>query len=153
MITSIPVQSDASSRGPDRTPGGRRCARPAERHEAAGAAVFPASDDASFIAGAELFVHGVHDVFGFADAAVPHGIPLHAHLLLLGQPGRTLVRHADRKRVRRGTHRRTRELEDALRLFVAIHSEDTKPLVWVKTADQILASIRRFCQRISWTGH
>src|SRR5215831_13104472 len=57
------------------------------------------------------------------------------------------------KQIRRGTHRSTRELEDALRLFVAIHNENPKPFVWIKTADQILASIRRFCQRISETGH
>lgn len=50
------------------------------------------------------------------------------------------------KQIRRGSHRSTRELEDALRLFVAIHNGNPKPLVWVKTADQILASIRRFCQ-------
>jgi hypothetical protein len=25
--------------------------------------------------------------------------------------------------------------------------------VWTKTADEILASIERFCQRISGTGH
>jgi len=57
------------------------------------------------------------------------------------------------KQIRRGSHRSTRELEDALRLFVAIHNENPKPFVWVKTADQILASIRRFCQRTCLTGH
>ena len=51
------------------------------------------------------------------------------------------------KQIRRGTHRSTRELEDALRLFVAIHNENPKPFVCVKTADQILASIRRFANK------
>ena len=28
-----------------------------------------------------------------------------------------------------------------------------KPFVWTKTADEILASVARFCHRISGTGH
>src|SRR5262249_53969316 len=36
---------------------------------------------------------------------------------------------------------------------VVIHNENAEPLVWVKTGDQILASIRPLCQRISETGH
>ena len=51
------------------------------------------------------------------------------------------------KQIRRGTHRSTRELEDAIRLYLKVHNEKAKPFVWVKTADQILASIARFCQR------
>jgi len=57
------------------------------------------------------------------------------------------------KQLRRGTHRSTNELEDAIRLFVALHNQNPKPFVWIKTADQILASVRRFCQRTSETGH
>ncbi|MBJ7603811.1 MAG: IS630 family transposase, partial [Candidatus Dormibacteraeota bacterium] len=45
------------------------------------------------------------------------------------------------------------QLENAIRLFVALHNHSPKPFVWIKTADQILASIRRFCQRTSETGH
>ena len=57
------------------------------------------------------------------------------------------------KQLRRGTHRSTSELEDAIRLFVALHNQNPKPFVWIKTADQILASVRRFCQRTSETRH
>ncbi|MDQ6720696.1 MAG: IS630 family transposase [Candidatus Dormibacteraeota bacterium] len=57
------------------------------------------------------------------------------------------------KHLRRGTHRSTRELEDAIRLYLSIHNADPKPFVWVKTADQILASLRRFCERTSLPGH
>ena len=57
------------------------------------------------------------------------------------------------KQIRRGTHRSTAELEAAIRLYLATHNENPKPFVWIKTADQILASIRRFCQRTSVTGH
>jgi transposase len=57
------------------------------------------------------------------------------------------------KQIRRGTHRSTRELEDAIRLYVGVHNQDPKPFIWVKTADQILASIARFCLRTSVSGH
>jgi transposase len=57
------------------------------------------------------------------------------------------------KQIRRGTHRSVRELEDAIRLYLATYNENPKPFIWVKTADQILASIRRFCQRTLVPGH
>lgn len=57
------------------------------------------------------------------------------------------------KQLRRGTHRSTRELEEAIRLYLAVYNEDPKPFIWVKTADQILRSVRRFCQRTSLPGH
>jgi transposase len=57
------------------------------------------------------------------------------------------------KQIRRGTHRSTRQLENAIRLYLAVHNEDPQPFVWVKTADDILASIARFCQRTSVPGH
>ena len=57
------------------------------------------------------------------------------------------------KQIRRGTHRSTRALEDAIRLYLKVHNEDPKPFVWIKTADQILANIARFCLRTSKAGH
>lgn len=57
------------------------------------------------------------------------------------------------KQLRRGTHRSTRALEDAIRLYLALNNADPKPFVWVKTADEILASVRRFCERTSVPGH
>jgi transposase len=57
------------------------------------------------------------------------------------------------QQLRRGTHRSTRALEDAIRLFLAVHNEHPKPFVWVKTADEILANIARFCLRTSEAGH
>jgi transposase len=51
------------------------------------------------------------------------------------------------KQLRRGVHRSVRELIVAIREFIAIHNETGKPYVWVKTADEILASIARFAQR------
>ncbi len=57
------------------------------------------------------------------------------------------------KQLRRGTHRSTRALEDAIRLYLALNNENPKPFVWVKTADEILASVRRFCERTSVPRH
>ena len=57
------------------------------------------------------------------------------------------------KQIRRGTHRSTRALEDAIRLYLAVHNEDPKPFVWIKTADDILANIARFCLLTSEAGH
>ncbi len=57
------------------------------------------------------------------------------------------------RQLRRGVHRSTLELEHAIRQYIDLRNRNPKPFVWVKTADQILASIQRFCQRISGTGH
>jgi len=57
------------------------------------------------------------------------------------------------KQLRRGTHKSTRQLEDAIRLYLATSNESAKPFTWTKTADEILSSIARFCQRTSVTGH
>src|SRR5579859_4531031 len=57
------------------------------------------------------------------------------------------------KQIKRGTHRSTRQLEDAIRLYLATHNENPSPFVWVKTADEILANITRFCARTSGAPH
>jgi transposase len=57
------------------------------------------------------------------------------------------------KQLRRGAHRSTFELERAIRQYIDIRNRNPKPFLWTKTADEILASIERFCQRISGTGH
>jgi len=57
------------------------------------------------------------------------------------------------KQIKRGTHRSTIELEQAIRQYLAIHNQKPHPFVWTKTADEILASLARFCRRISDSGH
>lgn len=57
------------------------------------------------------------------------------------------------KQIRRGVHRSTRELVAAIQAFLAISNQRPRPFVWVKTADEILASVARFCRRISDSGH
>ena len=56
------------------------------------------------------------------------------------------------KQIRRGTHCSTRQLEDAIRAYLKINNAGPKPFVWTKSADAILASIERICQRISDSG-
>ena len=56
------------------------------------------------------------------------------------------------KQLRRGVHRSVRELVAAIREFIDVHNRTGKPYVWVKTADEILASIARFAQR-TLTAH
>lgn len=57
------------------------------------------------------------------------------------------------KQIRRGTHRSTRQLEDAIRQYLNTYNESPKPFIWAKTADDILATIERFCLRISNSRH
>jgi transposase len=57
------------------------------------------------------------------------------------------------KQLRRGVHRSTRELENAIRNFIQHHNKNPKPFVWHKTADQILDSVARFCIRTSDSPH
>jgi transposase len=57
------------------------------------------------------------------------------------------------KRLRRSAFRSTRELETAIRQYVDQHNDQPKPFRWTKTADQILASLARFCSRTLETGH
>jgi transposase len=57
------------------------------------------------------------------------------------------------KYIRRGTHRSTRQFEQAIRHYIKINNDDPKPFVWSKTADDILASIERFCPRTSNSRH
>ncbi len=57
------------------------------------------------------------------------------------------------QQIRRGTHRSTRALEQAIREYLDTYNANPKPFVWSKTTDDILASIQRFCLRTSGTGH
>jgi len=57
------------------------------------------------------------------------------------------------RQLRRGVHRSTRELEAALLGYLAGHNREPRPFIWTKTADEILASLARFCERTSDSGH
>ena len=57
------------------------------------------------------------------------------------------------QQLRRGVFRSTRNLETTIRSYIDTHNEQPKPFIWTKTADEILASVARFCQRTLETGH
>lgn len=56
------------------------------------------------------------------------------------------------KKIKRGAHTSVPHLEGDIRTWIATWNEDPHPYVWVKTADQILASLARYCERISDSG-
>jgi transposase len=49
--------------------------------------------------------------------------------------------------LRRGSHRSTCELETAIHEHIYVTNISPKPFVWTKSADQIIASVARFCSR------
>jgi transposase len=51
------------------------------------------------------------------------------------------------RQIRRGTHRSVNALHEAIASFIDQHNADPKPFCWTKSADDILASIGRFCLR------
>lgn len=57
------------------------------------------------------------------------------------------------KQLRRGVHRSTRELEQAILQYSELTNAEPKPFVWTKTADEILNTLARFCVRTSDSGH
>ena len=63
------------------------------------------------------------------------------------------------RQIRRGTHRSTTQLQRAIEQYITHTNNDPKPFVWTKTADQILQSVARYCERIeikeatSGSGH
>ena len=56
-----------------------------------------------------------------------------------------------RKQLQRGVHRSTAQLEADIRYFIDRHNDNPKPFKWTKSADEILASVRRFCQKSDQT--
>jgi len=51
------------------------------------------------------------------------------------------------RQIRRGVHRTVSALEAAISDFIAHHNDSPTPFAWTKNADDILASIERFCAR------
>jgi len=57
------------------------------------------------------------------------------------------------KKLKRSAHSGTEELVNDILAWAELWNDEPKPFVWRKTADEILNSLRRYCQRISVTGH
>ena len=45
-------------------------------------------------------------------------------------------------------HTSTRQLEAGIRAFIEQHNENPKPFKWTKSAEDILAAVKRFCLRV-----
>jgi transposase len=57
------------------------------------------------------------------------------------------------KLLRRGAHRSVRQLNTDIRAWIETWNDDPRPFVWTKTADEILESIARYCNRINESRH
>lgn len=56
-----------------------------------------------------------------------------------------------RKQIQRGVHTSVNQLEADIRAFIEAHNTDPKPYRWTKSADEILASVKRFCHKAGAT--
>ena len=57
------------------------------------------------------------------------------------------------KLLKRGAHRSVRQLNTDIRAWIQTWNHDPKPFIWTKTADEILESIARYCNRINVSRH
>jgi transposase len=55
--------------------------------------------------------------------------------------------------LRRGVHKSVAALEKDIREWIKTWNEDPRPFVWRKTAEEIIDSLARYCERISGAGH
>ena len=111
---------------------------------------------------AELSVHLVMDNYGTHKTPSVKGWlarhpRFHVHFTPTSSSWLNLVERwfalLSERQIKRGTHRSTLELERAIRQYLSTYNTDPKPFVWHKSADEILASLARFCKRISDSGH
>ena len=58
-----------------------------------------------------------------------------------------------RRKLRRSAHRSVTELETDIRKWISEWNKDPKPFVWTKSADEILATLAAYCERINASGH
>ena len=58
-----------------------------------------------------------------------------------------------RRQLERGAFTSTSDLEQAILAYITATNANPKPFTWTKTADHILASVARFCNRISNSDH
>jgi len=109
-----------------------------------------------------LDVHLILDNYGTHKTATIHRWLLkrprfHLHFTPTGASWLNLVERwfglLTERQLRRGVFRSTRNLETTIRHYIDNHNQEPKPFIWTKTADEILDSVARFCQRTSESGH
>jgi len=111
---------------------------------------------------AELEVHLILDNYGTHKTAVirrwllkrpqfhVHFTPTSASWLNLVERWFALLTE---RQLRRGVHPSVHALKAAIRDYITVTNQHPTPFQWTKTADEILASVARFCRRTSETGH
>lgn len=111
---------------------------------------------------AELDVHLILDNYGTHKTAVirrwllkrpqfhVHFTPTSASWLNLVERWFALLTE---RQLRRGVHPSVHALKAAIRHYITVTNQHPTPFHWTKTADEILASVARFCRRTSETGH
>ena len=111
---------------------------------------------------ADLGVHLIVDNYGTHKTALirrwlAKRPRFHLHFTPTGASWLNLVERwfalLTEKQIKRGVHPTVRALKLAIMQYLGLTNESPKPFVWTKTADEILASVARFCRRISETGH
>lgn len=65
---------------------------------------------------------------------------------LINEVGRWFA-ELTRKQLLRGVHRSTAELENGVVTFIQADNEKPKPCTWARFANQILAPVKRYCQK------
>jgi len=131
-----------------------------DRHRAVGFRRFLQRIDQEVAA--DLEVHLILDNSSVHKAPIVHrwlvGYPrFHLHFTPTYASWLNLVERwfaeLNKRWIRRGSHRSTVALEAAIRDRQETWNANPRPLVWVKTAEQILESIALFCHRILDSGH
>ncbi len=69
--------------------------------------------------------------------------PLHADVFLVAQPRRRVVRSPHRAQAAARDIQPVAPLEEAIELWAEHWNDDPKPFVWRKTAEEIVAKVRR----------
>ena len=110
----------------------------------------------------ELSVHLVLDNYGTHKTALIRNWLVkrprfHLHFTPTGSSWLNLVERwfaeLTNKQIKRGAHRSVKALESAITEFIIAHNENPRPFVWVKTADQIIETVGKYCSCILDSGH
>ncbi len=111
---------------------------------------------------AELDVHVICDNYGtHKTAAIKAWLARHPRFHMHFTPtGSSWINQVERwfgfltdQMIRRGVHKSVAALEKDIRAWIADWNQNPKPFVWKKTAEEILDSLAKYCQRISGAGH
>ena len=111
---------------------------------------------------ADLDVHLICDNYGtHKTPAVRAWLARHPRFHLHFTPtGSSWINQVERwfgfltdQKIRRGAHKSVQALEADIRTWISDWNTNPRPFIWTKTAEEILESLARFCQRISGAGH